>query len=102
MARSSEAMSLGAKRCTVGSFTMASRSEIRCAEDSMLRRSWLTLRDGEAERRQPALLLQHRGQLALHVVQFALGHADFVAPPRRRDDARRVLGILAEGHHVAR
>ena len=36
-------MSFGAKRFTVGSSAMASRSEITFAEDSMLRRSWLTL-----------------------------------------------------------
>ena len=36
-------MSCGAKRCTCGSETFASRSEKSCAEVSRLRRSWLIL-----------------------------------------------------------
>ena len=43
MARSSEAISFGTRRCTVGSLTVISRSDRSCALDSMLRKSWLIL-----------------------------------------------------------
>ena len=47
------------------------------------------------------LLLQHGGKLALHVLQLALGNADFITPRPGLYDARKILRVLAELHHVA-
>ena len=41
MARSSERISFGAKRCTRGSGTLASWSDSNCEDARRLRRSWL-------------------------------------------------------------
>ena len=60
----------------------------------------IDLRHREPERRQPGLLLQHRGEVALHAGELALGDADLVAAPAGGDDARRVFRIGAERHHV--
>ena len=54
------------------------------------------LGDREAERGEPALLMQHRHQVALHVGQFALGDADLVAALARHDDPRRAFGVFVE------
>ncbi len=54
------------------------------------------LRDRKAKRGEPALLMQHRHQIALHVGQFALGDADLVAALARHDDPRRAFGILVK------
>ena len=54
------------------------------------------LRDRKAERGEPALLMQHRHQVALHVGQFALGDADLVAALAGHDDPRRAFGIFVE------
>ncbi len=45
---------------------------------------------------EPALLMQHRHQVALHVGQFAFGDADLVAALAGHDDPRRTFGILVE------
>ena len=58
------------------------------------------LAHGEAKGCEPVLLAQHAGDLGLHGGKLALGGADLVAPPRRRDDARRILRPFAETHHV--
>jgi hypothetical protein len=50
----------------------------------------------ETQRREPALLMQHRHQIALHVGQFALGDPDLVAALARHDDPRRTFRILVE------
>ena len=54
------------------------------------------LGDREAERGEPALLMQHRHQVALHVGQFALGDADLVAALARHDDPRRAFRVFVE------
>jgi len=48
------------------------------------------------------LLLQHGGKLGLHVVQLALGDADFITPGPGLDDARKILRIPAKLNHIAR
>ena len=58
------------------------------------------LRHRKAERGEMALLLQHRGEVALHGGELALGRADLVAAVRRRNDARGILRVGAERHHV--
>jgi hypothetical protein len=50
----------------------------------------------QAEGGEPALLMQHRHQVALHVAQFALGDADLVAALARHDDVGRTLRIFVE------
>ena len=55
------------------------------------------LGDREAKGGEPALLMQHRHQVALHVAQFALGHADLVAALAGHDDPRRTFRILVKG-----
>src|SRR4249919_3205303 len=94
MARSSEASSFGTSCCTRSSLTLRKRSERSCAEESMLRRSWLILLTARPRAASRFFWL------GLHGGKLALGGADLVAPPRRRDDARRVLRPLAETHHV--
>ena len=47
-----------------------------------------------------ALLLQHRGEVALHRAELALRDADLVAALGRHDDARGIFRRLAERHHV--
>ena len=42
----------------------------------------IDLRHRKAERRQPALLMQHRGEFALHGAEFFFGGADFIADGR--------------------
>ncbi|MGY3583835.1 hypothetical protein ACVIF9_002512 [Bradyrhizobium sp. USDA 4350] len=56
----------------------------------------IDLGDGEPERGKPALLMQHRDEVALHVRQLALGNADLVAALAGHDDSRRTLRILVE------
>jgi hypothetical protein len=56
----------------------------------------IDLGDRETECGEPALLMQHRHQVALHVGQFALRHADLVAALARHDDARRTFRVLVE------
>ena len=41
----------------------------------------IDLRYREPERRQPVLLMQHRGEFALHGGEFFFGGADFIARP---------------------
>ena len=60
------------------------------------------LGDGQAQRGEPALLMQHRDQVALHVGQFALGDADLVAALARHDDARRTFGVFVEAGEIGR
>ena len=60
------------------------------------------LRHREAERGEPALLMQHRHQVALHVGQFALGDADLVAALARHDDPRRAFRIFVEADQAWR
>ncbi len=55
------------------------------------------LRYRKAKGREPALLMQHRHQVALHIGQFALGDADLVAALSGHDDPRRTLRILVKG-----
>ena len=62
----------------------------------------IDLRHREAECRQPALLVQHRGKLALHGAQLFFGHANFILPAAFSNDARRIFRIGTEGDHVAR
>ncbi len=54
----------------------------------------------EPKRREAGLLLQQCAEVALHVRELALGGADLVRPARRDDDARRILRLGAERHHV--
>ena len=58
------------------------------------------LGDGKAERGEPALLMQHGNEVALHVGQFALGDADLVAALARHDDARRTLRVFVEADQI--
>ncbi len=58
------------------------------------------LRHRKAKRGEPALLMQHRHQVALHVGQFALGDADLVAALAGHDDPRRAFRILVEADQV--
>jgi hypothetical protein len=58
------------------------------------------LRHREAERGEMALLLQHRGEVALHRAELALRDADLVVAPGRHDHARRIFRRVAERHHV--
>ena len=60
------------------------------------------LGDREPEGCEPALLMQHRHQVALHVGQFALGDADLVAALAGRDDARRAFRVFVEVDEVCR
>ena len=60
----------------------------------------IDLGDGETERRQPPLLLQHRGKIALHGVKLVLRHADLVVAAARPDPARGILRVVAKRHHV--
>ena len=93
MARSSEAMSFGAKRCTVGSGLRCQPvgQELRVRQH--VAQVVIDLAHGQAERREPALLVQQLGQLGLHVRQLALGRADLVAARRWGDDAAGVLRV---------
>ena len=50
----------------------------------------------EPKRREPGLLLQHRGDVALHGRQLTLGGADLVAAPGRHDDAGGVFRLRAK------
>ena len=58
------------------------------------------LRHREPKRREPGLLLQHRGDVALHGRQLALGGADLVAAPGRHDDTGGVFRLRAKRRHV--
>jgi hypothetical protein len=58
------------------------------------------LRHRQSERREPVLLLQHRGDVLLHGAELALGDADLVLPARQRDDARGVFRVGAERDHI--
>jgi len=60
----------------------------------------IDLGNGEAEAGEPALLMQHGGELALHGGELALGDADLVRTRRRHDGAFVVLRIGAECDHV--
>ena len=64
MARSSEAMSFGAKRCTVGSCTSPKPVGDQLGRGQHVAQVMAHLADGQAQRGQPALLLQHRMKLA--------------------------------------
>ena len=44
--------------------------------------------------------MQHGNKVALHVGQFALGHADLVAALARHDDARRAFRVFVEGDEI--
>ena len=57
------------------------------------------LGDAGAERGQAGALPQGAAQALLHLGQLALGDADLVAARRGLDDARGVLGIVAEPGH---
>ena len=78
MARSSARISFGAKRCTRGSGRLVSPSENNCAEVEQIAQIVVDLRHREPERREMALLLQHRGEIALHAGELALGQAHLV------------------------
>ena len=80
MARSSEAISFGAKRCTVGSGMVVEAVGEQLRVGQHVAQVVVDLADREAERGQPVLLLQRLRQLPLHVRQLALGGADLVAP----------------------
>ena len=43
-----------------------------------------------------AFLLKHRGEVALHAGELVLGQADLVLAAGHRDDASRILRIVAE------
>jgi hypothetical protein len=86
-------MSLGAKRCTCGSEIFASRSE-------KVAQVVVDLGDREPERGEMVLLLQQGGEVELHGGELALGGADLVAALGGRHDARGILRIGAERHHV--
>ena len=60
----------------------------------------IDLGDRKTERREPALLMQHRDEIALHVGQFAFRHADLVAALARHDDARRAFGVFVEADQI--
>ena len=110
MARSSERTSFGAKRAhQLGRETLhLGVGQGRKLVGEKLRRGQqiaqivIDLGDGEAEGGEPALLMQHRHQVALHVRQFALGNADLVAALARHDDPRRTLGIFVEADQARR
>ena len=57
------------------------------------------LRDRGPEAGEPLLLLERRGQLHLEILQRRLGLADLLGAAPRRDDAARVLGVLAVARH---
>ena len=101
MARSSEAMSFGAKRCTAGSGRLARRSEMSWALASMLRRSWLIL-----------LTARPSAASRLFCCRVCVSSACMCASSRsavpisswrggRHDDAAGILRVLAEAQHVA-
>ena len=102
MARSSARISLGAKRCTFGSGRLDELIGKELRGGKQVAQIVIDLRHREPERREPALLMQHRGEVALHGGELALGGADFVGAAGRRDDARRIFRVGAERHHVAR
>ena len=54
----------------------------------------------EPERGEMVLLLQQGCEIELHGGELALGGADLVHAVRRRHDARGILRIGAERHHV--
>ncbi len=56
----------------------------------------IDLRHRQTEGGEPALLMQHRHQIALHLGQFALGDADLVAAMARDDDPGRAFGVFVE------
>ncbi len=58
------------------------------------------LGDGKPEGCEPALLMQHRDEVALHVTQFALGHADLVGALARHDDTRGIFRVFVEADEV--
>ena len=60
----------------------------------------IDLGDRKAKRCEPALLMQHRHQIALHVAEFALGDADLVAALARHDDMRRAFGVFVEADEI--
>ena len=101
MARSSACISLGAKRCTPGSGRFARRSENKLRRGQQVAQIMIDLGHREAERGEPVLLMQHRGELGLHGRELALGDADLVGAAGRHDDAVGVFRIGAERHHVA-
>ena len=69
---------LGRKALHLRIVHLASESETTCAVVSMLRKSWLTLLTARPKCGKMVFLLQQALQLALHVVQFAFGRADFI------------------------
>ena len=56
----------------------------------------IDLRNCETERGEPALLMQHGHEIALHVCELALSNTDLVGARARHDDARNALGIFVE------
>ena len=100
MARSSARISFGAKRCTRGSGRLVRPSENNCAEVSRLRRSWLIFDTASPsaarwlfccsiEARSRCMPASSRS--ARPISSWRRGHGD---------DARRILRIVAEPHHV--
>ena len=60
----------------------------------------IDLRHRQTERRQPAFLMQHGGELALHGGELLFRRADFIAAAGFGNDARRIFRIGAERDHV--
>ena len=58
------------------------------------------LGDGKPECCEPALLMQHRDEVALHVTQFARRNADLVAALARHDDARWIFRVFVEADQI--
>ena len=81
MARSSARIELGRKalHIGIGQGEQAVGNELRRAEQ--VAQIVVDFRHREAERRKPALLLEHRGEFGLHGRQLALGDADLVGSP---------------------
>ena len=101
MARSSVRISLGAKRCTLGSGRGRKLVGEKLRRGQQVAQIVIDLGDREAERGEPALLMQHGGELALHGGELFFRPPDFVAASRFADDARRIFRVGAERDHVA-
>ena len=84
MARSSARISFGAKRCTFGIGQLDKLVGEQLRRGEQIAQVVIDLGHRQAERRQPVLLLQHRGELALHGGKLPLGRADLVAAARIR------------------
>jgi hypothetical protein len=100
MARSSERINFGAKalHARIRHAGELVRQQLRGRQK--IAQIVVDLRHREAERGEPALLREHRDEVALHVGQFALGNADLVAALAWHDDARSTFRVFVEADQI--